>query len=317
MTYKTGHIADHPEVVKKRKSLHHLSSFASTMALASSLPMETTNRVNMPPSKGGPGILSQRDVGACEGFAHGSDATLFFAGQGASQGLISPVQLYLGALRMDATLNPDGTLSTVTDTGTMPSSIDAAWQTFGACLAKDDPQYPCSSANLYANPSDPNSALILPPPERLYADSPYRYKGQYFITAAVGSPQRLLQVLSVLASKRVITDAIPASGQDFQGYLGGILGALSGPIDHANLIVDYKWTGSAADWLTFVTALAQNSTSQVAALVGNLLFICVNSWDVTWGEADAVSTMPGGMYRANIHYLDQAEDLSVLDLEAA
>lgn len=315
--YRTGHIPDHKEVVARRVALHHSASFAAIMALAASLPMETTNRASMPPEKGGPGILDQHDTGSCEGHAHASGGTLVLACQGTSPGLISPAQLYLGALRFDAQLQPDGTLSAVTDTGTMPSSINSAWHTFGAQLAKDDPQYPCSSATMYATPSDPNSVLILPPPERLYADSPFRFKGQYFITAGSGSPARLLQALSVLASKRVITDAIPASGNDFQGYRGGVLGALSGEIDHANLIVDYKWTGSAADWLTFVTALGQNNSSQVSALAGNLLFICVNSWSVTWGEGDEVSTMPGGMYRANIHYLDQSEDLSVLDLEAA
>ena len=34
-------------------------------------------------------------------------------------------------------------------------------------------------------------------------------------------------------------------------------------------------------------------------------------------EADKVSGMPGGMYRANISYFNQAEDLCVLDLSAA
>jgi hypothetical protein len=315
--YRTGHIADHDEVVKRRVALHHFGAFAAMMALASSLPMETTNRALMPPDKGGPGILDQHDTGSCEGHAHGTGGTLVLAGQGTSPGLISPAQLYLGALRFDATLQPDGTLSSVTDTGTMPSSILSAWQTFGAGLAKDDPQYPCSSGTLYKNPGDPNSVLILPPPERLYAASPFRFKGAYFITAGVGSPQRLLQALTTLASKRVITDAIPASGNDFQGYTGGIIGATTGPIDHANVIVDYKWVGSAADWATFTTALVQGNTTQVAALVQNLLFICVNSWSTSWGEGDAVSTMPGGMYRANIHYFDKAEDLCVLDLEAA
>jgi hypothetical protein len=76
-------------------------------------------------------------------------------------------------------------------------------------------------------------------------------------------------------------------------------------------------TGIAADWLTFVTALQQNNTAGVQALVSNLIFHAVNSWDVTWGEGDVVSTMPGGMYRANINYFNQAEDLCVVDLKAA
>ena len=114
-----------------------------------------------------------------------------------------------------------------------------------------------------------------------------------------------------------VTDAIPASGPEFQGYNGGILGALSGPTDHANLIVDYQWVGSSADWQTFVTALQQGAASQAAALATNLILHCVNSWSTTWGEGDAVSTMTGGMYRANTDYLDQAQDLCVLDLSLA
>ena len=315
MMHPRGHLPDHDEVVKKRRGLHLYSGFALIIGLASSLPMQTTNRAKMPVALGGPGILNQKDTGSCEGHAHASGGTLLFAIQGKSQGLISPSRLYLGALRCDQTLNPDGTLSTVTDAGTMPASIQAAWQTFGAGLAANDTQYPASSSTMYQDPSDPNSPLILPPPEKLYADSPYRYDGMFFITAQ--GTARLLQALTTLAAGRPITDAIPASGAEFQNYSGGVLGALSGPIDHANLLVDYEWTGTAADWQSFVTALQQGSTSQAAALAADLILHCVNSWDITWGEGDAVATMTGGMYRANTAYFDQAQDLGVLDLSLA
>ena len=316
MTYKTGHIPDHPEVVKRRAGLHLHSAFGAMMALASALPMSTNNRAKLSVAQGGPGILDQHDTGSCEGHAHASGGTLILALQGKSQGLIDPVALYLGALLFDQTLNPDGTLSTVTDAGTMPSSILQAWQTFGAQLVKQgDPQYPASSTTLYKNPSDPNSALILPTPEKLYASSPYRFKGAYFITA--GGTQRTLQALTSLASAKVITDAIPASGSEFQGYTGGVLGALSGPTDHANLIVDYVWTGSTADWTTFVTALIQNNTTQAASLAKFLLFICVNSWSERWGQSDTVAGVSGGTYQGDINYFNQAEDLGVLDLSEA
>lgn len=317
MTYRTGHLPDHPAVVARRAGLHLHPAFATAMALAAALPMASSNRSMMPPSKGGPGILDQHDTGSCEGHAHGSGGTIFLALQGLSKGLISPTALYLGALLVDRTLNPDGTLSTVLDTGTMPSSILMGWQTFGAQLAKSDPQYPADSSTLYVTPSNPNSPLLLPSLDTLYADSPYRFKGAYFITAASGSPARLLQTLTMLASGRPVTDAIRASNAAFQGYTGGIVGALTGDVDHANLLVDYEWTGSAADWATFLTALSQNNTSQVAALVGNLIFHGVNSWGLTWGESDSLSTMTGGMYRANSQFFDQAEDLCVVDLQAA
>jgi len=316
MSFRTGHLPDHAEVVKRRKGLHLFAGFAGILALSSALPMATQNRAKLSPSQGGPGILDQDGVGACEGHAHASGGTLRLALLGQSQGLISPTMLYTGALLFDQTLNPDGTLSTVRDAGTMPSSIDSAWQTFGAVLAKDDPLYPCRSATLYVRPGDPNSPLRTPGPDQLYAASPYRFSGTYFITAQ--GPGRLLQALSVLAAGRPITDAIPASDQAFQQFSGGsVLGALAGPIDHANLIVDYEWTGSVADWATFLTALQQNDTTTVTHLAKDLVFHCVNSWSEGWGEGDTVAGVPGGMYRADVSYFNQAEDLSVVDIQAA
>ena len=315
MMHRTGHLPDSPEIKKKRLGLHLHPKFAAIMGAVAVLPLMSTNRAKMAPSLGGPGILNQQDTGSCEGHAHASGATLFLAGQGKSVGLISPTQLYLGALLVDRTVNAVGTLSVVTDTGTTPNSIETAWQTFGAELAANDKQYPASSATLYMTPSNPNSPLILPTPETLYADSPYRFTGAYFITTE--GPTAMLQALGVLASGRPITDAIPASGSEFQGYTGGVLGALSGPTDHANLIVDYEWTGAAGDWATFLAALGQGNTTAVNALASWLVFHCVNSWGASWGEGDAVSSMSGGMYRANTAYFNQAEDLCVLDLTGA
>jgi hypothetical protein len=313
MTYRTGHRPDPPIVVARRTGLHLHPEFRAVMGRASALPMATHNRAWMPVEKGGPGILDQHDTGSCEGHAHASGATLLLASKGQSQGLISPTALYLGALLVDQVLAPDGTLSVVTDTGTMPSSVQSAWQTFGARLAKDDPQVPANSATLYADPSNPNSPLVLPTVEQLYADSPYRFGGAYFITAQ--GPARLLQALAALASGKTITDALAASGPEFQGYTGGIVGALPGPIDHANLIVDHEWMGSALDWQGFTTALQQGNAAQVTALSANLIFHCVNSWG-SWGEEDSIAQTLVGMYRANIEYFNQVEDLCVLDLSA-
>ena len=310
-----GHIPDHPAVISKRRGLHLYSAFSAIMALVASLPMLTTNRANLSAAKGGPGVLNQGPTGSCEGHGHASACTLRLANTGQSKGLISPVALYLGALMCDSSVQPDGALSPVTDAGTMPSSILQAWQTFGARLAANDPQYPADPATLYKDPSNQNSALILPAPETLYADSPYRYNGAYFITAQ--GTAALLQALSVLASGRTLTDAIPASGSEFQGYTGGVLGALSGETDHANHILDYEWTGSNADWLAFITALSQGDVTTSTRLGVNLLFHCVNSWGLQWGEGDAVSTVSGGQYRANTDYFYQAESLCVVDIQLA
>jgi hypothetical protein len=308
-----GHIPDHPEVVKRRAGLHLHPKFGAIMARASALPMATTNRAKLGASFGGPGVLDQHDTGSCEGHAHASAATLLLANQGKSPGLISPTALYMGALMVDSTIQADGTLSPITDTGTMPSSILSAWQIFGAELAKDDPQYPAQSSTLYVTPGDPNSQLIMPAVEKLYADSPFRFNGAYFINA-IGAAA-LLQALSVLAAGFTITDAIPASGSDFQQYTGGILGALSGPTDHANHILDHEWTGSAADWATFTTGLGQGTLD--VTLAKQLVLHCVNSWGEAWGEGDTVAQAIGGLYRANTDYFAQAQSLCVVDLEAA
>jgi hypothetical protein len=315
MTFHTGHIPDHPEVVKKRTGIHLHPKFASWMAGVASLPMQTTNRAKLMPQFGGPGVLNQNDTGSCEGHGHAAGGTLLLANQGKSQGLISPAMLYLGALLCDSTLQADGTLSTITDTGTMPSSIQSAWQTFGAILAVNDPQYPAISTTMYQTPSNPNSPLIIPGPDKLYAASPYRFQGMYFL--ATGGPAKTLALLVALAGGYPVSDAIPASGAQFQGYTGGVLGALSGDIDHCNLIMDYQWTGTSTQWTQYVTALTQNNISAMLPLNQYLLLICLNSWSTSWGEADAVSTATGGTYQANTDYLTQAESLCALEISLA
>lgn len=313
--FRTGHLPDHPEVVRRRAGLHLHPDAHVLEALAANLPFSTANRAFLSPTRGGPGILDQHDTGSCEGHAHASGGTLRLAILGQSKGLISPSMMYLCALLIDRVVNPDGTLSVVTDTGTMPSSVLTAWQIFGAILAASDPQYPASSQTLYAHPADENSPLVLPSPEKLYAASPYRFQGAYFITSS--GPTRLLLALAALASGRPITDAIPASGSAFQGYSGGVVGRLSGPIDHANLIVDYTWTGAPADWSTFQAALRTGDTATMTRLAPGLVLHCVNSWSSSWGESDSVAGAPGGMYRGNTDYFDQAQDLCVVDLVAA
>lgn len=309
--YSRGHRPDHPEVVKRRAGLHLHPARADMDAAAANLPMATTNRSKLQPAQGGPGNLDQHDLGFCESFAHASAGTLRLAIMGVSQGLISPVQLQLGALMLDSTATP----ADAHDNGTMPSSIDSAWLRFGACLAKDDDQYPATRATIYVDPTNDNSPLKLPTIEKLFADSQFRYKGEYFITSL--GTYRVLDGLAALATGRPITDAIPASGPEFQGYSGGVLGALSGPIDHANLIVDYTWTGTALQWQAYCTALRNRDVAAADRLEGFLIFHGDNSWGVGWGESDGVSNSPGGLYRANMSYYAQVEDLSIIDIVPA
>ena len=298
MSFRTGHIADHPAVVARRLGFHLHPAFGAMKAAP--LPLSTNNRAKLPVSESGPGILDQHDTSSCEGHAHASGITLRLALAGTSlPEVVSPVGLYLGALLVDRAPNADGTLPDLLDQGTMPSSVLSALAIWGSCGASAWGQYPASSQTLYQDPSNPNSPLIAPTPEKLYAESGYRAGGAYFVQT-VGL-QKVLDILGALASGRPVSDAIPASGQDFQGYTGGVLSATSGEIDHANLIVDYEWTGTPEEF----TAWQGGAPGLDQHLIGH----GVNSWGASWGE--------GGQYRFDRSFFDQLADACVLDVTRA
>jgi hypothetical protein len=306
MTFRTGHIDDHPEVVKRRLGIHLHPEIGAMRAGA--LPLKSTNRAKLI-KNGGPGILNQNDTGSCEGHAHASGLTLKLALAGTPlTEVISPVGLYLGALMVDRGAVPtSGKLPPLTDSGTMPSSIQTASQTWGSTGASVWGQYPASSGTMYVTPSDPNSALIEPTPEKLYAESAYRLKGMYFVQST--GLQKVIDILTVLAAGNPVSDAIPASGQDFQGYAGGVLSYPSGAVDHANLVVDYEWTGTQeqfTQWLAGAPSLDQY-----------LIGYGVNSWGTSWGEADAMSGATGGTYQFNRSFFDGLQDAAVLDVVKA
>jgi hypothetical protein len=320
MTFRTGHISDLPDVIARRLGLHHHPEIGAMRA--GTLPLRTTNRESLPVAKGGPGVLDQHDTGSCEGHAHGAGITLRFAIDGTPlPELVSPVGLYLGALRIDRAPLVDGTLPPLFDNGTMPSSILTALAADGMIGASVWGQYPASSQTLYANPnSAPGAsdyqACIEPPPEKLFAESGFRMKGGYFVQSQ--GAQRLLDLMTVLAAGKVVTDALPASGGDFQGYSGGILGATTGPIDHANLILDYDWTGTQGQLDTFIADVRAFSLITAMALADQfLVFHVLNSWGETWGEADPIAQTVGGLYRCNRAHIDCAADFCTLDLVRA
>lgn len=305
--FARGHIPDHPAVEARRAGLHLHPQIGAMRA--GTLPLMTTNRAFLSAAKGGPGILNQNDTGSCEGHAHASGTTLFFAILlRALVAVVSPVGLYYGALMDDRKQNNNGTLPRLFDTGTMPSAILAGMQRWGGCAADVWGQYPASSGTLYEDPSNPNSPLIEPTPNQLYAERAFRLNGAYFVLT--NGHQKLVDLMTALAAGYPVSDAIPASGPEFQGYAGGILGTLSGPIDHANLIVDYTWIGTAEQFASF---LAGDDSLALQYLV----FHCVNSWGDGWGEVDSIAGVLGGMYRANTNYVQQASSLCVLDLARA
>lgn len=306
MTRRTGHIPDHPEIVKRRLGLHLHPDFEAIRATP--LPLTTNNRQYLLTSAGGPGIQNQSDVGACEGFAHSSGATLYFAAKKTPIPLVSAQGLYLGALKVTRTPNADGSLPPLFDTGTTPSAIQSAWTVYGAASSTAWGQNPCSSATMYVDPNNPSQIaaggpLIEPTPEQMFAEFPVRFGGAFFVQT--GGLRKIRDTLSALAAGYFLTNAIPASGSDFQNYTGGVLGELQGPIDHANLVVDYAWTGTQAQFTAWQAG--------AAGLDQYLIGYGVNSWDVTWGESD-VSGIPGGMYRFNRAFFDQMQSPSVLSL---
>ena len=302
--YPRGHIPDHPAVAARRLGLHLHPGFGAMRAAP--LPLKTANRQRIKV------VLSQTDTSTCEGHAHAAIFTLRLELAGTPlPEVISPVGLVLGAYMADRVPNADGSLPYLLDQGTMPSSVLAAAQSWGTCGASVWGQYPASSQSMYidptgANPGIPQGACIEPTPERLYAESAYKLRGAYFVQTT--GLQKVLDILGALATGRPLSDAIPASGQDFQGYRGGILGPTTGDIDHANGIIDYEWTGSPEQF----TAWQAGAPSLDQYLVGYGL----NSWGTGWGESD-ITGIPGGLYRFNRAFFDQLQDPCVADIVRA
>jgi len=297
--YPRGHIPDHPAVAAKRHGLHLFRGIGAIRAAV--VPLDgTKNRLWLPVSKGGPGIQNQLDMSDCEGFAHSSGATLRLAIAGTPVPRRAAGGLYLGALMADRVPNADGSLPYLIDQGTMPSSILSAWQLWGSTDEATWGQQPASSQTMYAdptgsNPAIPQGALTEPKPEQLYAEKACTFNGAHFIQST--GDQKVLDIMQALAAGYPVSIAIPASGQDYQGYRGGVLGALSGPIDHANMLVDVlSWDGKDPS---------------------SAIFIGCNSWgDTGWGESDA-DGIAGGMYRCSRAFIDQLEDPCVLDVARA
>lgn len=281
MTLHTGRLPDHPAVVAARPKFH-LHPDAARLRSAQ-LPTSTANRSRLLVANGGPGILNQGQTGSCEGHAHAAATTLFFALRGTPIPLVSPVGWYQGALMLQRQPKSDGTLPYLSDDGTTAWTILQAASLFGVASAQTYGLYPANPATITKEPE-----LL-----QLEAEQAFVLGGAYFINS-IGD-QRCFDVMACLAAGIPVTMALAASGPDFQGYHGGVLGVTSGPIDHANYFVDYEWDG---------------------ANLGSLVLHCVNSWGVGWGEPDSLSGASGGTYRANRFFLAQAEDLCVMDLIA-
>ena len=274
--HRTGHRPDPPEVVARRKGLHLLRHPGFLAAKSATLPTATNNSRLFQTRMGGPGVLAQGRTGTCEGFAHAGGATLRLALAGTPVPLISPIAAY--QLAFVATRQPDasGNLPPIDDNGQEPSNVLAGMSEYGACSAA---QY-----GLY--PADPGTITQEPDLTKLEACQVARLDGAYFVTST--GPQMLTDIATALAAGFPVSIALPASGPDFQGYTGGVLtqAQLTGDVDHANYILDLlSWDGKD---------------------LASAIWLCVNSWNTTWGEA--------GLWRCDSTAVAAFQDCAALNL---
>lgn len=306
VTFHTGHVPDHHAIVACRLGLHLHHGIGAMRAVAQSLPLKTNNRAKLPVAQGGPGVLDQHDTETCEFHTHAAAITLYFALLGTSlPEVLSPVGLAYGGYTIDRPPPAaDGTVLPLYDVGTMPSSVLSALSRWGACGASVWGQYPASRATMY-KPGTTDAELIEPAPEKFLAESPFKLDGAFFVQSQ--GMQRRVDILSALAVGRPVSMAIPASGQTFGRYRGGVLRAvdLTGDVDHANYIVDYTWAGTQDQFDAWLAGA--NGFDSLLTLW------CVNSWGAAlWGASD-ISGIVGGLWQADVTALDNSiQDACVL-----
>jgi hypothetical protein len=263
VSYSTGHLPDPPDVVSRRAGLHILEAKHAGLkaARAAVLPLATHNDDSR-----GFDVQNQDRVGACVGFATAQWITLTLEIMGQQTPFRSPIAPYtlgrmLGGM---GKLLPDGTRTPITDDGTEPGLADAAVREWGIPSAEE-------WGNL---PTDPNTINDPPTEAQLEIASTVKLDGSYFIQST--GTQLLRDLMTTLAAGLPVRHSIPASGPTFQGYSGGVLSSVEGPIDHETLIVDYSWDGSNLD---------------------SLVFRCLNQWSQYWGEAGFYRAAPPMIYQ--------------------
>lgn len=275
--FMTGYRPDPPDVVARRPGFHLLRAHR-LLVQSKTLPLFTNNKQYLLAAKGGPGILQQLQTGSCTGHSTAGAITSRFAIMGTPIKLVSPIGLYAVGRAMARRPNVDGNLLPLTDDGTEPSLVVAGINEWGVC-----------SADTWGNyPADPLTINNEPTLEQLEADAEFELNGAYFLQSQGTALYN--DIMTALAAGYPVTNAIPASGDSFQNYTGGVLGAQSGPNDHYTYIIDYSWDGENYD---------------------SLILYCVNSWGTQDGWGDGT-----GMYQANTQFIDQMQDMAIFDVSS-
>ena len=241
-----------PEAVRQRRPGFHL--LKAKRGLGSIvLPPSTNNRALLDPARGGPGVLDQGPTNSCVGHAHASGITLRYAIEGRPIPLVSPIGIYTVARMISRAPRADGTLPLLSDDGTEPGLAILGMSEWGVASAATWGNYPASPSTINNEPSI----------QELEAAGEFKLDGAYFMQETGDLLCR--DLMTAMAAGYPVTSAIAASSGAFEGYQGGVLGALDDDIDHATLWLDYeRWNGSD---------------------LSKVVFWGVNSWNVTWGQA--------------------------------
>lgn len=252
----TGLVRDHDEVVKRRVS------FRAMRLAAPVLPLSIDLSAHAPP------IRDQNGFGCCVGESYSAAANTRLSVAGTPVPLISEFCAY----KLARCLDRAGAATPLTDSGTSPGSAIAAFQNWGVV----------SEATWGVE--DATTLNAEPTLTELEEASDFCLAGAYFLQST--GDQRTIDIMTALASGYPVCMSLAASGTEFNNYSGGVLGSLSGDLDHENYVVGYT-----------VSAVGDYAS---------VVLTCRNSWGTNWGES--------GSYRANRAFVDQCADWAVLDV---
>jgi hypothetical protein len=271
MNVRTGYRPDPPGVRARRAGFHLLK--ARHGLGASALPPSVDWRAQV---LAGPGILDQGQTGSCTGHAVAGAITTRFFLQSIPIALVSPVGCYTVGRAIDRQPNADGSLPPLTDDGAEPSQVVRGISEWGVCSASTWGNYPADPATINEEPTF----------AELEAASEFELVGAYFLQSQ--GDAFVLDLMTALAAGFPVTHALCASDPAFNNYTGGVLGAMSGSLDHYNFIAGYEWDGRDPR---------------------SIVILAANSWSPEWGEQ--------GFYRADRAFVDQIQDCAAFDVMAA